>query len=302
MFRGFSVAVAAFVIVFTLAASPLPASSAVVHGTAYEWSTFDALEDVIIEVNSTPPQFLVAQSGDYSFELPEGAYTIRAEHYQNNLLEYCAEEEIVIVGDGEFVLDLLMFPSIEEEFLCDDLNFSEDLYNIEESDADAFGEDEPAISTETTLILGILALVLLLASGYVFLTRRKKRETGGVAGEVAEQEPVSVPEREPEQEIEPEPVPEPEPEDIFRPDPLPESHTELPSNSLSDIPSNIPSDLQEVISIIRGEGGRITQKELRARLRYSEAKVSLMITDLEDRRIVKKVKKGRGNVIILTDG
>ena len=295
MFRGFSVAVAAFVIVFTLAASPLPASCAVVHGTAYEWSTFDALEDVIIEVNSTPPQFLVAQSGDYSFELPEGAYTIRAEYYQNNLLEYCAEEEIVIVGDGEFVLDLLMFPSIEEEFLCDDLNFSEDLHNIEESDAEEFGEAEPAISTETTFIIGILALVLLLASGYVFLTRRKTRETGGVAGEVAEPEPVSVLKREPEPEPVPElePVSKPVPEDP-KPEPLPESRTELQSD--------LPPDLQEVISIIRGEGGRITQKELRARLRYSEAKVSLMITDLEDRRIVKKVKKGRGNVIILTDG
>ena len=295
MFRGFSVAVAAFVIVFTLAVSSSPASCAVVHGTAYEWSTFDALEDVIIEVNSTPPQFLVAQSGDYSFELPEGAYTIRAEYYQDNLLEYCAEEEIVIAGDGEFVLDLLMFPSIEEEFLCDDLNFSEDLYNIEESDAEAFGEAESASSTETTLIPGILALVLLLASGYVFLTRRKKRETGGGAGEVAEPEPVSVLKREPEPEVEP--VPKPVPEDP-KPEQLPESRTELQS----DPPLDLPSDLQEVISIIRGEGGRITQKELRARLRYSEAKVSLMITDLEDRRIVKKVKKGRGNVIILTDG
>jgi len=273
MFRGFPVAVAVFVIVFILTVTQSPASCAVVHGTAYEWSTFDALEDVIIEVNSTPPQFLVAQSGDYSFELPEGAYTIRAEHYQDNLLEYCAEEEIVIVGGGEFVVDLLMFPSIEEEFLYDDLNFSEDLYNIEESDAEAFGEAEPAIPTETTLIPGILALVLLLASGYVSLTRRKKRETGGGTGEV----------------VEPAPVPKPVPEDP-KPEPLPESRTDL------------PSDLQEVISIVRGEGGRITQKELRARLRYSEAKVSLMITDLEDRRIVKKVKKGRGNVIILTDG
>ncbi|MCK4652690.1 MAG: hypothetical protein KAT13_06370, partial [Methanosarcinales archaeon] len=63
--------------------------------------------------------------------------------------------------------------------------------------------------------------------------------------------------------------------------------------------SGIPSDLKEMLLVIREDGGRITQKELRMRLKYSEAKVSLMITDLEDRGMVKKVKKGRGNVIIL---
>ncbi|MEA3325325.1 MAG: MarR family transcriptional regulator, partial [Euryarchaeota archaeon] len=86
------------------------ASAAVVHGTTYEWSTFEALENTIVLVNSTPPQKLVAPSGSYTFDLPEGSYTIRAEYYRGNLLEYCAEEEITIVGDGDFVLDLLMFP------------------------------------------------------------------------------------------------------------------------------------------------------------------------------------------------
>jgi uncharacterized membrane protein len=56
-----------------------------------------------------------------------------------------------------------------------------------------------------------------------------------------------------------------------------------------------------VLSIIGAHEGRITQKDLRMRLNCSEAKASLMITDLEDRGLVKKVKKGRGNVIILTD-
>ena len=46
----------------------------------------------------------------------------------------------------------------------------------------------------------------------------------------------------------------------------------------------------------------MTQKDLRARLNCSEAKVSLMITDLEDRGLVHKVKKGRGNIILLRSG
>jgi uncharacterized membrane protein len=63
----------------------------------------------------------------------------------------------------------------------------------------------------------------------------------------------------------------------------------------------LPSDLQEVMDIIRGHGGRITQKDLRSRLKYSEGKVSLMLADLERRELVEKFKRGRGNIIIMKD-
>ncbi len=63
----------------------------------------------------------------------------------------------------------------------------------------------------------------------------------------------------------------------------------------------LPEDLKKVIEIIKKEGGRITQKELRKKLGYSEAKVSLMIADLERRGLVEKVKKGRGNIIFLKE-
>ena len=43
----------------------------------------------------------------------------------------------------------------------------------------------------------------------------------------------------------------------------------------------------------------MTRKDLGTRLNCPEAKVSLMITDLEDRGLVHKVKKGRGNIILL---
>ncbi|MCL7414980.1 MAG: MarR family transcriptional regulator, partial [ANME-2 cluster archaeon] len=62
---------------------------------------------------------------------------------------------------------------------------------------------------------------------------------------------------------------------------------------------SLPDDLNEVLGIIRQAGGRLTQKELRSKLRCSEAKVSLMVTDLEDRGLVRKVKQGRGNIVLL---
>ena len=63
----------------------------------------------------------------------------------------------------------------------------------------------------------------------------------------------------------------------------------------------LPEDLKEIVEIIRKEGGRITQKDLRKKLGYSEAKVSLMIADLERRGVVEKVRRGRGNIIFLKE-
>jgi len=54
-----------------------------------------------------------------------------------------------------------------------------------------------------------------------------------------------------------------------------------------------------IINILKNEGGRATQKEIRKTLGLSEAKISLVITDLESRKKIRKIKKGRGNIIIL---
>ena len=268
----------ALLVIVALAVSASHASCAVVHGTAYEWSTFEALENVIVEVNSTPPQFLVASSGNYSFDLPEGGYTIRAEYYQGNVLEYCAEENITILRDGEFVLDLLMFPPIAEEFLYEEINISEDLYDYEEPDETEDGGVSP-------VFLYAIVIFFIIIAGYAVFLRKKSN-----GGEPGSERGVGV-------DVEVGDVGYNIPDDVS--EPLPP--IEPPEPPESPEPSELPSDLQEVISIVRGSGGRITQKDLRTRLSCSEAKVSLMVTDLTDRGLVKKVKKGRGNVIILTD-
>ena len=61
-----------------------------------------------------------------------------------------------------------------------------------------------------------------------------------------------------------------------------------------------PGYLDNALKIIQKHDGRITQKELRKEMLYlSEAKISLIITELEHKGKVEKVKKGRGNVILL---
>jgi uncharacterized membrane protein len=61
-----------------------------------------------------------------------------------------------------------------------------------------------------------------------------------------------------------------------------------------------PSYLENTLEIIKKHDGRISQKLLRKEmLHLSEAKVSLILTELEHKGKIEKVKKGRGNVILL---
>jgi len=56
--------------------------------------------------------------------------------------------------------------------------------------------------------------------------------------------------------------------------------------------------LDKIYNIIKKEK-RITQKELRKRTNLSEAKVSLIISQLESENKIKKIKKGRSNILVI---
>jgi len=60
----------------------------------------------------------------------------------------------------------------------------------------------------------------------------------------------------------------------------------------------VSDDLHKILDFIDNEGGRTTQKDIRRQFPYSEAKISLMIDELETKGLIKKIKKGRGNVIL----
>ena len=59
------------------------------------------------------------------------------------------------------------------------------------------------------------------------------------------------------------------------------------------------NDLEQIMKIIKDEGGRTTQKHIRKEIPLSEAKISLMIDELEHKGTIEKIKKGRGNILIL---
>ncbi len=214
-------------------------SAATIHGTIYEWHTLEPLKNVILNVNSTPPQRLVAKEGTYEFELDESQYRIEARYYENNELVYYSEENVSIETDGDFILDIIMFPNIDlnETFFEDlDVNLSIDKSLLEGIEGDRDG----GLISWGAIIVIIISLVLLY-----FLKFSRK------AGKK-------------------------------------EKKTEV-----------LPEDLREIVNILRRYGDRMTQLELRKELHYSEAKVSLMLADLENRGLIEKFKRGRGNIIIL---
>jgi uncharacterized membrane protein len=74
---------------------------------------------------------------------------------------------------------------------------------------------------------------------------------------------------------------------------------ELPPENMAETAhKELPEDLRNLYDTILKMGGRTTQKDVRKKIAHSEAKVSLMLDDLEDRGLIKKIKKGRSNIII----
>ncbi|MCK4589696.1 MAG: winged helix-turn-helix transcriptional regulator [Nanoarchaeota archaeon] len=59
----------------------------------------------------------------------------------------------------------------------------------------------------------------------------------------------------------------------------------------------LDQELQKVLDYIK-KHKRATQKEIRKEFPLSEGKISLMISELEEKGLVKKIKKGRGNIVV----
>jgi len=235
------------------------AEVATIHGAVYEWDSFDPLEDVIVEVNSTPPQSMLSKYGIYSFNLEPGDYLISASFYSSNNLVAYTEEEITVTGDGDYVLDLILLPVYYDSLGENEFAELDEIASF--SDVD----DEQDSNPFSLGMIGILFILVILSAGVYYIVKQRSGKSTSDHGSSHI------------------------------------SNEDLDSILPADMWQGLPDDLREVIGIISKNDGRITQKELRTRVRHSEAKVSLMVSDLESRGIVRKFKKGRGNVIILEE-
>lgn len=86
---------------------------------------------------------------------------------------------------------------------------------------------------------------------------------------------------------------------IFKRKPKEEFNESTTEGEVKEIQEELKEDLKQVLEILKNNNGRLNQKDLRKQLNLSEAKVSLMISELEALNKVKRIKKGRGNIIVL---
>ncbi len=193
------------------------ASAAILHGTIYD-SNFNKLNDVIVEVNTTPPQVFVSKEGQYSFVLDTGNYAVVAKYRIGGDNYLYTSENVTIARNGYFLVDLFLNPAKKIDMPVNPL------FNY-------------------TLLISVISVLLLIFLGVTIYKLRSRPK----------------------------------------------------------IPSDVEVDkyTQELLAIIGKEGGRVTQKDIRKKIPLSEAKVSLMISELEEKGILKRIKKGRGNIIVL---
>ncbi|OPY23539.1 MAG: hypothetical protein A4E23_00516 [Methanomethylovorans sp. PtaU1.Bin073] len=299
-----------FTILLVLPLLMTASAGATIHGVVYEWNTFQPLENVIVEVNSTPVQSMVCTYGTYSFELPQGNYKITASYFEDSTLSYYAEDLINITDDGNYVLDLLLFPEYYQSTTS--TNGSGNVSSLGQStiSQNVTASKTSSISTDTLLItisILLVAFILLKHSTGQKTTPIEKHHV--VKHDKVEEKviltpkPVQLPESVEKLEVGSE-------ESEIDSEESSDDSTELvitepeqtETITVDDIPKGpIPADLQEILDIIRSQGGRMTQKDLRSKLKYSEGKVSLMLFDLEKRGMIQKFKRGRGNVILLVE-
>lgn len=153
---------------------------------------------------------------------------------------------------------------VVDVFLFPDLNDENDLWQETELDV----ANETILDTSSDWIYGSFGIVILLLLLVIFLYKSKYSPLRRYVGRVEKKVEVTVDE----------------------------------SIAQTIIPHPESGYLREAITIIAKHDGRITQKELRQEMpQLSEAKISLIITELEHEGKLKKIKQGRGNVIILSN-
>jgi len=269
-------------------------TTSIVHGVTYAWDTLEPINNTVIDVNSTPPQSIVAKNGTYSFELAPGDYTITASYHQNNILTYSKETTIKIEDEGSYVLDLLLYP-VSENRVTETVAARKNQNEINPN-------RQTEVGSSTISYLPVAFTLLVLFAGSYKLSKKYKNmtenrfqkgefKTSGLLEKILCKITYSGTKKECRNPG----------KTIFVSETViePGDNSDIETAALKKQP--LSAELSETLDIIRGNKGRITQKDLRGRLKYSEVKVSLLLSELEKRELIKKFKKGRENIVILTE-
>lgn len=214
--------------------------AAVISGSVYDL-TLNKASNVIVTINTSTRQLAVLKNGSYSFNVPNGVYSIKAQLMEKNAEIASAQENVTIVQDGAYVIDIILYPDFRE--------LEDAIETITNGDSDGKDNKNYVFIVSVTLLVIMIAII----AGLVGLLYSKKAEA------------------------------------------ILQKSREVKKEDAKEG----YSDIAQLINFIKQEGGRTTQKEIRKQIPLSEAKISLMLAELEHKNIIEKIKKGRGNIIIL---
>jgi uncharacterized membrane protein len=276
------------------------ASGARIYGTVYDSSLSEADRALVI-INTSPAQKQVALGGLYSFDVPLGAYELAA--LRGN---YSATDTFTVSSDGSYRIDLVLFEKLstaELEQLSEELGFSDISQDFLEEQASQ-NQDWAAY----LLLFSLAAVAAIYAFKEKALRHLGKKQTGNAEKDKAEKDKagkdpfVELSGNEKAKETGSEKA---EKNDAQEGAPKKGGAEKGQGVGVGDFPHVIPgkqlsADQKKVVSTIHSYGNRVTQKELRKALpEWSEAKVSIEVTELEDLGFIRKIKKGRGNILRL---
>jgi uncharacterized membrane protein len=272
------------------------AAAATIRGNVYDYS-FDEINDVIVSIDSSPRQQYIVKNGTYFFEVPPGIYNLTAKYYENNRLVYESDEMIHVEKEGSFIYDIILFPSTEEEemlYYGMDENIS-DLRSLEGENTPALGQkDLQRIKYTMFTAAGIIILLICAAALLLFMLKRQRRSASAVGAEKG------VPDGKDGEKV----AQKNAQKDALEGGQAVRSHTqtkEAAADEVHDVhdADDKGDDYGTMVLRLITQHKRITQKDIRKEVPLSEAKISLIIAELEAKGIIRKVKKGRGNIIFL---
>ncbi|MBI3588524.1 hypothetical protein HY095_04980 [Candidatus Micrarchaeota archaeon] len=263
------------------------AAAATLYGTVFD-SELRPLP-ALVSINSQPAQTVGATNGSYALEVPQGRFTISVFGVENpNGLR---ENRTLTVPDpnGKYELDFILLSNATDgNGLSQALSELSEISPLPRQPVDAQAIDGPAVR-EWDWRTAALFLFLLAAAAAAYFhwkgnagNNYAKREgaTDGLRAQTDENPEDSADSMERKQA---------------------QMAAQSPTAAQNELPATPPEALlaeeREVLEQLALSGGILTQKDLRKRLPYGEARVSLLLSALEKQGKIRRIKQGRGNII-----
>jgi len=239
------------------------ANAAMISGAIYDLA-LQKESNVIVEIDSIPKQLLVSKIGDYAFTIKPGNYTL----YAHTALAK-ATESIIIDDDNNYTLDLILedtSPSVSEGLILQESDLNVSSSNISDTNK----------SKDILLLVGLILIVVLALIILYILVYEKKIKSKSSRYDIHHKQDTN--------------------HDAIRESTKHDIANET-KNPVAKSESQLDEYAHNALQLIKKEK-RTTQKDLRKEIPLSEAKISLIVTELEDKGKIRKIKKGRGNILI----